>query len=274
MDERIRPGFRFSQSSLAAFAACRRRFFLRYVRRLPWPAAPQTSDPWETALERGRRFHEWIQQEALGLEMEEIVAACGDSLLQKWWWNFRHRPPQGIPAGQIFSEVELEAPMGDFRLLARFDRVVLGIRGGIVAIDWKTGERRPEGREYLESWQTRVYRYVLVEAGKVLRQDQKVEPEEIRLVYWHAQYPEILSSIPYSHEEHQAVGQTLASTIAEIAVLSGEADFPLTGELEECRRCRFCAYCGRAIAPILEEVEWVAEEQEAEEDQLSELEAC
>ena len=265
--ERVEVGFRFSQSSLSAFDACRRRFWLRYLRRLEWPAALTITDQWEEAIRRGKTFHQWAQQEALGLDLEETVDHCGDELLQRWWRNYREQPPAGVPRGTPLAEVQLTAPLGDCWLLARFDRVVIGEDGQAVIFDWKTGLKRPEQRIHAASWQTLVYRYVLAEAGQVLNGGVPIAPERISLVYWHAQYPEELQPIGYSREEHQKARETLTEGISRIAVLEGEAAFPKTGDQEECRRCLFRTFCEIEVEPLASiEDGWEMEEEDGDRD--------
>lgn len=106
-------GFRFSQGSLATSALCRRRFFLRYLRRLNWPAAADEAGlAKERGSVRGRLFHHLVHQHALGLAVEAQVAASGDPVLAQWWANYLQNPPRGVPAGEVFSELELWVPLG------------------------------------------------------------------------------------------------------------------------------------------------------------------
>ena len=163
-----------SQSALSAFARCRRRFYLRFVRRLEWPAPLTGSEQeWERSMRRGERFHLLVQQDALGLPADEIVRASGDAELAAWWERYRRHPPpppEG-PRIALHAELELEVSLaGGQRLVARFDRLeVSGGAGGarLDIVDWKTGAPAP--RERLErSWQTSVYRFVALEAAPSL----------------------------------------------------------------------------------------------------------
>ena len=173
----IPEGFRFSQSSLSAFTQCKRRFMLRYLRRVEWPA-PVTAEleHWERAIERGLLFHHWTQQKSLGLDVDAVASRHEDEMLVKWWQNYCEHPPQGIPPGQAFSEIQLSAPVGKFRLIAKFDRLVFAEDGRVYIVDWKTGRRRPQHEEYARSWQTLVYRYIAVEAGVAFIGGRAVAP--------------------------------------------------------------------------------------------------
>jgi hypothetical protein len=55
----INPEFQFSQSSLQDYVECSRRFELRYIERLRWPALQ--SEPvleQERHMQQGQRFHQ------------------------------------------------------------------------------------------------------------------------------------------------------------------------------------------------------------------------
>ncbi|NKB67446.1 MAG: hypothetical protein GKR89_10325 [Candidatus Latescibacteria bacterium] len=246
MKERLDPGFGFSQSSLAVFDECRRRFFLRYVQGLVWPAAVTGElAGQEEAIRRGQRFHQLIQQDALGLEVDHLVAEEDDPDLQRWWRNYRQQGPAGVPSGRIFSEVQLSVPLGAYRLVARFDRVVLGADGTVWILDWKTGKRRPEAEAYAASWQTRVYCYVLVEAGGVLVEGRAIAAEQVRLLYWHAEFPGLLKPQIYSPQAHVAAAGQLARAVEGITGLAGEGGFPQTEAVARCGRCQYRGLCQR-----------------------------
>jgi len=112
-------------------------------------------------------------------------------------------------------------------------------------IDWKTGRRRPQQEDFAQSWQTLVYRYVMVEAGRALNDGKNVAPEQLTLLYWHAQYPEILQPIAYSLGAHERAGIDLLEMAERIAALVGEAAFPMTDDLGECCRCAYSVLCSR-----------------------------
>jgi len=67
----LSPSFTFSQSSLQDYFDCPRRFQLRYIEHLAWPAVET-----EPVLENERRqqegqlFHRMVQQHLVGLPVE------------------------------------------------------------------------------------------------------------------------------------------------------------------------------------------------------------
>ena len=84
--------FEFSQSSLQDYTDCRRRFFLRYIQQVAWPAV-QTEPVIENErhIRRGERFHRLVQQFLLGIpvpRLAEIANADPDEHLAQWWQSF------------------------------------------------------------------------------------------------------------------------------------------------------------------------------------------
>ena len=261
-----------SQSVLSAFSRCKRRFYLRHVRRLEWPAPLTGSEQeWERSRRRGERFHLLVQQDALGLPADEIVRASGDEELADWWERFRrHPPPTGEgPDPRTFAELEIEVVLsGGQPLLARFDR--LEVSGGpdgarLDIVDWKTGA--PSSREFLErSWQTTVYRFVALEGAASLAPGP-VAAEGVRFVYWQSALPEEPVVLHYDEAQHEQARKRIEAAVAEIEgrLQEGEQGFPRTEEIGRCRHCPYRSYCerGREAGPGLE---FEAEEEEGEAD--------
>ncbi|MBM4432139.1 MAG: PD-(D/E)XK nuclease family protein, partial [Chloroflexi bacterium] len=166
----IPEGFVFSQSSLQDYADCARRFQLRYLERRRWPA-PATADALdlEKHVRRGQAFHRLMRQAYAGIPVEALSElAASDSSLGRWWSNYLETPPLDLPAAVCEAEVTLSTPLRRYRLEARYD-LLAGIVGQRwVIVDWKTGPRR-SARAWLERrLQTRLYPFVLVEAGACL----------------------------------------------------------------------------------------------------------
>ena len=74
MPDILRQPFSFSQSCLQDYADCPRRFRLRYVDQLTWPAVE--SEPVaenEHRQQEGQIFHRLVQQHLLGLPTENLA---------------------------------------------------------------------------------------------------------------------------------------------------------------------------------------------------------
>jgi CRISPR/Cas system-associated exonuclease Cas4 (RecB family) len=245
MTDKVPPGFTFSQANLNLFQACPRRFFLRYLRKMDWPSGLSAAEEErENALARGQRFHYLVQQDVLGLAAGHEVEASGDPVLVEWWSNFNSfkREPE---ADEPFTELELCSPFGDFMVVAKFDRLVAATDGEFVIYDWKTGFREPKLEQYKTSWQTALYPYVLVEGGEVINGGDAIAADRVCIVYWHAQYPQVVHRFPYSIEQHTATRDRMSRAIEQISARRGEEEFELTSEISRCRSCEFRSYCGR-----------------------------
>lgn len=253
-----------SQSGLAAFTRCPRRFYLRFVRRLEWPAPLTGSEQeWERSLLRGEELHLFIQQAALGIDVQNLVGALGDSQLASWWQNFVEFPPHQ-PLGESHTELELMVPIGGqpaagpHQLIARFDRLIVssGDDGAqIHIVDWKTGTPR-DSSSLERSWQTIVYRYIAVEASSRLVADgSQVPPNRVSFTYWQAEAPEAPVILSYDDSAHTAAGKQIAAAVERIEqrLLDplGEDAFERTTDVDACRHCPYRSYCerGRQASP-------------------------
>jgi len=248
-----------SQSSLQDYADCPRRFQLRYLERLSYPALEA-----EPALENerhqqeGEYFHRLLQQHLLGISDEKLARLANTPNLQRWWDNFQNNPPH-LDGYTIYPELTLSAPLGNFRLLAKYDLVAV-YRDKAVIYDWKTYRKRPRNEWLSARWQTRVYRALLVKAGANLNNGNPLEPEQIEMVYWFADFPTEPAHFPYNPTQFKRDWDALARLAEEIASASS---YPKTDDRQKCSYCPYRSYCDRGIqAGNLDQVE---AEMEAEE---------
>ena len=74
--------FVFSQSSLQDYVDCQRRFELRYLQRLRYPA-PEVDDmlEFEQKMEQGERFHKLVHQHQLGISSDLLSKRITDTEL-------------------------------------------------------------------------------------------------------------------------------------------------------------------------------------------------
>ena len=240
--------FVFSQASLQDYADCPRRFQLRYVLDVRWPGdLDQSSVEWEARAQWGAAFHHLIHQHTLGLPISMLSRTIGKGELRRWWHAYLTSPPQDLPIGLRRSEVRLSMPLDGARLSARYDLLAIESGQRAVIVDWKTGRRRP-GRTWLaERWQTRIYPYVLVEAGTQLNGGTPFDPHQVELLYWFANYPEQVERFSYSAQQHMETGASLSALIDEILACKQEV-WGLTADLRQCRYCTYRTFCGREKA--------------------------
>ncbi|MBN1146204.1 MAG: PD-(D/E)XK nuclease family protein [Anaerolineales bacterium] len=258
-------GFQFSQGSLQDFVDCRRRFQLRYIQGVAWPAL-QTEPAMqnERAMRQGARFHHLVHQHLLGVPASLLANLAQGDDLGRWWQSYlRHVEGLLGSAGKLYPEITLSAPFGEHRLLAKYDLVIAGEAGHFTIIDWKTSARRPRRAWLAERLQTRVYPYLLAHAGKRLGGGEALHPGQIEMLYWFAGHPDLPERFTYSPEQHRENHEYLSTTLDEIERRTRLGDFPLTNDDNRCAFCVYRSLCDRgARAGALDEWEGVQEADE------------
>jgi hypothetical protein len=254
--------FHFSQGSLQDFVDCARRFQLRYLDRIAWPAVQ--AEPIlenERHMQQGELFHLLVQQHLVGVPVERLTAmAQGDEDLAAWWQAYLAAAPSGLP-GQRFPEVTLFSPLsasGERRLVAKFDLVVVKPDGQAVIFDWKTSHHRPPRRWLAERLQTRVYPHLLLHAGVDLNDGQPLAADRIEMVYWFAGFPDRPERFVYNASQAAEDEGYLHGLVEQIALLAGgEGIWPLTPDETRCRFCVYRSLCERGTtAGSLDEVDY------------------
>src|SRR5512132_204374 len=112
-----------SQSSLQDYMDCAQRFKLRYLDRLSYPAA-ETEPTLENEKhqQEGEYFHRLVQQHLIGIPAEQIARFANTPNLQRWWGNFQSSRDLNFQnAAGLYPEATLSAPLGKYRLLAKYD---------------------------------------------------------------------------------------------------------------------------------------------------------
>jgi len=246
-----------SQSSLQDYVDCARRFKLRYLDRLSYPAVE--SEPTlenEKHLQEGEYFHRLVQQYLIGIPADQIAKLANTLNLQRWWENFLAAPDlRGLNAlrqasgvlredlGGPYPEVTLSAPLGNYRLLAKYDLIAIE-NDRVLIYDWKTYRKRPRSEWLSARMQTRVYRALLVKAGAHLNNGKPLEPEQIEMIYWFADFPNEPAHFPYTSAQFKRDWDMLDKLADEIASAS---DYPLTDDRQKCAYCTYRSYCERGI---------------------------
>jgi len=251
--------FQFTQGSLQDYADCPRRFQLRYLLGVAWPAVeaePVLEN--EEHLRQGVAFHRLVHQHLLGIPRERLSLTVTNEDLRRWWQNYLDKGPADLPASR-YPEVVLSAPVSGYRLVAKYDLIAVdsgrpadlaepsgqGLSRAVI-VDWKTSLRRPS-REWLgHRLQTRVYPYVLMCAGAHLNDGQPLEPKQVEMLYWFANFPTQPEHFAYDASQHEADRAYLASLIEEIESLEDE-DFALTTDERHCRFCTYRSFCRRGV---------------------------
>jgi hypothetical protein len=243
-----------SQSSLQDYMDCAQRFKLRYLDRLSYPAA-ETEPTLENEKhqQEGEYFHRLVQQHLIGIPAEQIAKFANTANLQRWWANFQQSPElstlreiisngkKGI--SKLYPEATLSAPLGRYRLLAKYDLIALQ-DGKAIIYDWKTYRKRPRNEWLAARMQTRVYRALLVQAGAHLNGGKPFEPEQIEMIYWFPDFPDDPARFPYTSAQFQRDWDSLLKLSEEVASASS---YPLTEDRQKCLFCTYRSYCERGI---------------------------
>ncbi|MGB1252623.1 MAG: PD-(D/E)XK nuclease family protein [Candidatus Promineifilaceae bacterium] len=248
-----------SRGKIISFLNCQRRFQLRHVTALPWPAAPMPQEKAE-ALLKGTMFHQMAERHFLG--MPDAIPVDIDENVKRWWEIFQRRGPH-LPEGKRFPEASMTIVAGGMRLFGRFDLLITNDTSAHI-YDWKT-ERSPRSAWRLrEDWQTRLYLALVVEGADAL--GHSYHPDDVSMTYWFAEAPEQSVVIRYNSDWHRQNWAEIKATIGRIErrLAASEAIWPLTDDLELCASCGYRTYCGRdavvAVEPSESELEWAFEE--------------
>jgi CRISPR/Cas system-associated exonuclease Cas4 (RecB family) len=233
--------FRFSQSSLQDYVDCARRFQLRYIQDVHWPAVD--AEPLAQVESRQREamlFHRLVEQHYLHLPAASLTATARSSNLARWWQNFTAGAPD-LDGWKLYTEKTLAGRIASHRIVCKYD--LLAIRGGKAVIyDWKTFQRRPKNEWLAARLQTIAYRAVLALAGAELNGGRAFAASDVSMIYWFAEFPADVAVLDYDERQHQHDLQVLERILGEIA--SARA-FPLTDDPERCGFCTYRSLCDR-----------------------------
>jgi hypothetical protein len=261
----LKPDFVFSQHSLQDLVDCKRRFYLRHIRRLAWPAA--IAEPfleYENQILLGEAFHNLIHQFYSSISIEVLSSFAQNIHLSEWWGNFLDAVQQmAIPKPSIhscFSEMSLIVPFHNYRLIAKYDLLALGENDiePIVIWDWKTSQNKPKRQVLERRLQSVVYPFILYHSNF-----RGAIKSHLKMIYWYANYPDKPEVLWYSLDEYRANEQQLITlldsvTHASKSDLSPENQYPMTDDLHRCTYCNYRSFCNRGISAghlIMEELE-------------------
>ena len=244
----IKEDFTYSQSNLQDYIDCPYKFYLKHILELPWPAILyQEALDYEMHLKMGEQFHTLIHQYGLGIPIEYLSASANHTMLSLWWNNFLsygktyiEEEEEKIGEAQRFYEIPLNATLGEYRISAAFDMLLLSPSGKACIFDWKTERKQthPQRRKRLaKRIQTRLYCLMpyLVQT-----------PTEISMLYWFAndpQNPERFDVHPDQTQKEHSYFERLLNKIQN----NKESDFQKTTQEHHCLFCAYRSFCERGI---------------------------
>ena len=258
----------FSRAKFETFLTCQRRFYLRYIGKVPWPHQP-TAVNQQTAMQMGELFHQLTAQYYLNmLDPEQILAELEDPM-KLWWQNFLATAPSVKKEERPLVELTLTLPVGDHQLLGRFDMIMVGNNQAHI-YDWKTG--KPRSADALQNdWQTRLYLALVVEGRHALGLPD-LTADQVSMTYWYGRDPSKSHTINYTNGWHEENWAQLSSLIHQIDALPEDdrEAWPLIPQLTPCQSCGYRNYCGRFEAEsVLAEI--LAERDDEQEEKWADL---
>jgi len=239
-------GFQFSQGNLQDFIDCKRRFLLKYIYNLSWPAL-ETEAAFESErfLMRGSLFHKLVHQHLLGFPSERLSLMIHDQDLDRWWRNYLdHLDSLFKPIKGIYTEQILLMQLEKYRLIAVYDLILHSSDDKFIIVDWKTSRRHPNRTWLANRLQTRIYPYILVQTGKHLNFEQPIQPSQIEMLYWFTNYPDQPERFIYNQTQYERDFRLVSDIVQEIIRLQ-ESQFELTFSTERCQYCIYRSLCDR-----------------------------
>jgi predicted RecB family nuclease len=237
--------FLFSQSNLQDYAECARRFELRYLQRVQYPAVEaQPAIERERHMRQGEIFHRMVQQHLLGVPADALSTTLMDDDLARWWENYLQADFVATLPPNRHPEISLSAPIAGYRLIAKYDLIAIEPGARAIIVDWKTSTHKTKRAVLEKRLQTLAYPFVLAQAGAHLNGGQPLKPEQIEMVYWFPEYPDQPEHFAYSVEQFKIAGEQLSALIEEI---KGRKVFDLTTDTTRCRFCTYRSLCDRGV---------------------------
>jgi hypothetical protein len=234
-----------TQGHLRQLETCPRRYQYTYLDHVTAPTDP-------AMLERqrwGTQFHQVMQQRDLGLPMADLLRE--DPALETAVNGLLAAAPELFgpqPGGFRQSEHRRTLAFNGYGLTAIYDLLVLGATSGQI-IDWKTYQRPPNAAQLAQEWQTRLYRYLLVETSAL-------RPEQVSMTYWFvappaAQGPPTPPSsitISYTAAQHRRTEADLKRLTDTLTALLATGNALPKVDLAQghCIHCPFAVRCQRS----------------------------
>jgi hypothetical protein len=276
----IPDDFLFSQTSLQDFVDCRRRFYLRYIQKVRWPAVQ--SEPVlenERFIAEGSALHESIHQDLLGIPEGKIGSIKYSPRFELWWSHFLDYKNTDFtltnPQIIRLPEFTLIGTIAGYKLVAKYDLLAINPGEKATIYDWKTAQKKPRRTWLLKRMQSLIYPVILMKSGQHLL-PAGINPENISMVYWFANHRgqhEVIEYSTHAFEQDSLVIEDMIRLIDRLAQGAAEDNFPMT---EDKRKCAFCSYrslCNTGIqAGRSEEIDEVyLEELEFDFEQINEV---
>ena len=238
----LTDNFIFSQNSLQNYIDCKRRFYLKEIQQLQWPALE--SEPTRMQEDRtafGAEFHLLCTQYFSGVPETAIRESIESPEILQWWNAF---VSLGLkPAPHLQPEKAITVPFLDYRLTVHFDLLISNQDDHYLIYDWKTNLKQPQRTTLGKRMQTIIYPLVLQMFCETNNPGNS-RPENIEMIYWYPSFPEHPIKFGYDQITYVRQKSELESLISEI-MQNEEEEFSLTENISYCKFCQYRSFCNR-----------------------------
>jgi len=237
-----------SQSNLQDFSECPRRFELKVIDNISWPAAYlEPLSKLEQATEVGNKFHQLCHQFFTGIDQDSLSRSISNPDLKIMWENFSAFA-KDFQYQKRLSEIILSAPFLGHQLIAKYDLVLKTNNDKFIIYDWKTSTQKPTRTLLSQRFQTFLYPYILVNSGNSIFNKVQPSPNNISMIYWYPMSSDPEEIFPYSDNLYSENTAQLTEIISKIDgyVNSGNT-FPTTNNRKLCGKCVYRSLCERGI---------------------------
>lgn len=233
---------RLSQGQFNLLETCPRKFQHSYLEQL---GAPNSVEQ-QSRLAAGSQFHMLMQQWEMGLSIDAFLQE--DAQLRQWFYAFIEAAPSIVALQDHTFRQSEHLRLLQFNghlITVVYDLLILTEAEGQI-LDWKTYPKPLKSDRIAQSWQARLYPFVLAESSDFA-------PEQISMTYWFFQASKAQSlRLPYSRAKHEETRQILNQQLNNLNgwldryVTVGEF-FPQVPEAtQHCAECGFSIRCQRA----------------------------
>jgi len=237
--------FLFSQQSLQDYLDCPRRFELRYLLHIDWPA--EESHPMlerEGWFARGSAFHKLARGFLCGIPKATVMKSTSDPTLILWFDRLTDFLSTHQGAKFWWSEKTLNANLDGFIFTSVLDAVAAFENGEILIFDWKTSQKLPKKETIGARIQTLLYPIMLRNNIKQIKYDLAFPNSPLKIIYWFSEYPEQQYEFSFSPEQITENSRFIIDLV-KIVSSTQPGDFHLTQDQKKCLFCVYRSLCDR-----------------------------
>jgi len=176
-------------------------------------------------LQQGQLFHRMVQQQLVGLPVEKLARLAVTPDLARWWENYLGYDLK-INGYARHPELVLSAPIGTYRLL---QNMICSRLCPVRKPSSSTGKRPtnvPGMNGWLPGCRPGLPGFTGSRPGQYLTGGKAIQPEQVEMIYWYADFPSEPARFPYILRNTNAIGMRWLPSSTKSATVG---IFPLTG---------------------------------------------